>query len=204
MNREIIAILRGITPTEAAPVAEALVAAGIDKIEVPLNSPEPFDSIQAMLDAVGDRATIGAGTVLTVADVETLASIGARMVVSPDCNGAVISATKGAGMLSYPGVFTPSECFAALGYGADALKIFPAELIGPSGLKAIRAVLPPQTATYAVGGAAPETFADWFAVGATGFGIGSALYKPGAAVDTVATRAAGIVAAYDKAKHANL
>lgn len=197
MSREIIAILRGITPSEAVPVSDALVAAGITRIEVPLNSPQPFDSISAMLEACGNQAIVGAGTVLHVADVQRLHDIGAHMVVSPDANAAVIMATKQAGMLSFPGVMTPSECFAALQAGADGLKLFPASLLGPEGLKAIRAVLPKGTATYAVGGVGPENFADWFAAGVTGFGIGSALYKPGLAVRDVAARAADMVAAYD-------
>lgn len=197
MSREIIAILRGITPDEAVPVADALVAAGIDRIEVPLNSPDPFDSIKAMLDAHGDHAMIGAGTVLDVRDVERLHDLGAHMVVSPDANAAVIVATKQAGMLSFPGVMTPTECFAALQAGADGLKLFPASLLGVSGLKAIGAVLPPATRTYAVGGVGAADFADWRAAGITGFGIGSALYKPGLSVADVAARAADLVAAYD-------
>jgi len=197
MSREIIAILRGITPAEAVPVADALVAAGITRIEVPLNSPDPFDSIGAMLAAHGENALIGAGTVLQVPDVQRLHDIGAHMVVSPDANAAVIMATKQAGMLSFPGVMTPSECFAALQAGADGLKLFPGSLIGPEGLKAIGAVLPKGTATYAVGGVGPDNFADWFAAGVTGFGIGSALYKPGMSVSDVAVRAADMVASYD-------
>mmetsp|Transcript_23678 Transcript_23678/g.42214 ORF Transcript_23678/g.42214 Transcript_23678/m.42214 type:complete len:201 (+) Transcript_23678:3142-3744(+) len=199
MSREIIAILRGITPAEAVPVSETLVAAGITRIEVPLNSPQPFDSIGAMLEAVGDRAMIGAGTVLEVAAVERLAEMGAHMVVSPDANAMVIVATKQAGMLSYPGVMTPSECFAALHAGADGLKLFPASLLGIGGLKAIGAVLPAGTKTYAVGGVGPEDFADWLAAGITGFGIGSALYKPGISVEDVGARAVAMVAAYDAA-----
>lgn len=199
MSREIIAILRGITPAEAVEVANTLVDAGINRIEVPLNSPEPFDSIGKMLDAVGDRAQIGAGTVLDVQAVERLAEMNAHMVVSPDANASVIVATKQAGMMSYPGIMTPSECFAALHAGADGLKLFPASLLGIDGLKAIGAVLPKGTKTYAVGGVGPEDFADWMAAGVTGFGIGSALYKPGMSAQDVGVRAAKMVAAYDAA-----
>lgn len=197
MSREIIAILRGLTPDEAVPIADALVDAGISRIEVPLNSPDPFDSIERMLAAHKDNALIGAGTVLDVRDVERLHALGAHMVVSPDTNASVIVATKQAGMLSYPGVMTPTECFAALQAGADGLKLFPASLLGVEGLKAIGAVLPKGTKTYAVGGVGPANFSDWFAAGITGFGIGSALYKPGMSVADVASRAADMVAAYD-------
>ncbi|MEO0401004.1 MAG: 2-dehydro-3-deoxy-6-phosphogalactonate aldolase [Pseudomonadota bacterium] len=197
MSREIIAILRGITPAEALPVADALITAGIDRIEVPLNSPDAFDSIAKILDAHGDVAMIGAGTVLEVADVDRLHQMGAHMVVSPDSNAAVIVATKQAGMLSFPGVMTPTECFAALHAGADGLKLFPASLLGVEGLKAIGAVLPKGTKTYAVGGVGPANFDTWFQAGITGFGIGSALFKPGMSVADVASRAADMVAAYD-------
>lgn len=199
MSREIIAILRGITPDEAVPIAKTLVETGIDRIEVPLNSPEPFDSIGRMLDAVGGQATIGAGTVLEVSAVERLAQMGAHMVVSPDTNASVIVATKQANMLSYPGIMTPTECFAALHAGADGLKLFPASLLGLDGFKAIKAVLPAGTKTYAVGGVGPEDFANWLGAGITGFGIGSALYKPGLSAQDVQARAAAMVAAYDKA-----
>ncbi|MBO6882465.1 MAG: 2-dehydro-3-deoxy-6-phosphogalactonate aldolase [Marivita sp.] len=197
MTRKIIAILRGITPAEAVPITEALIEAGITSIEVPLNSPDPFTSIKQMVDAFGQTALIGAGTVLNPDDVQRLHQIGAGMVVSPDCNPRVIVATKQAGMKSYPGVMTPTECFTALRNGADGLKLFPGSLIGPQGLKAIKAVLPPGTETYAVGGAGPSNFADWRAAGVDGFGIGSALYKPGTSVAEIETRAAEIVAAYD-------
>lgn len=199
MSRNLIAILRGITPPEAAPVAYALVAAGIDRIEVPLNSPDPFDSIKAMLDAVGDRATVGAGTVLDTGAVARLAGMGARMVVSPDCHPPVIEAAKAAGMLSYPGVFTATEAFAAWRAGADGLKLFPAPLMGLDGFTALRAVLPPDLPCFAVGGVGPDDFAAWRAAGIAGFGLGSALYKPGLDVAEVARRASAIVAAFDGA-----
>lgn len=198
-HRPLIAILRGLDPTRALTVTESLINAGITQIEVPLNSPDPFDSIERMVRFAGDQAVIGAGTVLDVTSVQLLADIGARMVVSPDANPDIITATKAAGMLSYPGVFTPTECFSALRAGADGLKIFPASLMGTDGLRALRAVLPAQTPVFAVGGVDAPDFAAWLGAGAQGFGLGSSLFKPGMVQADIDTRAARIVAAYDHA-----
>ena len=199
-HRHLIAILRGITPDETVAVCEALVAAGICRIEVPLNSPRPFDSIRAAAEALQGRAWVGAGTVLREHEVDAVAEAVGTFVVSPDCNEAVIARTLGCGLQSYPGVFSPTEAFRAIRAGAHALKLFPAEVLGAKGVKAIRAVLPPAMPLYAVGGANPDNFGDFFAAGCTGFGIGSYLYKPGATLAEIAVRANAIVTAYDQAR----
>jgi 2-dehydro-3-deoxyphosphogalactonate aldolase len=197
MNRNLIAILRGILPTEAVAIGEALIAAGIDCMEVPLNSPDPMDSIRALADAFGDRALIGAGTVLTAQQVVDVANAGGRIVISPNFDANIVAETKAHGLQSWPGVFTASECFAALRAGADGLKIFPALQMGPAALKALRDALPPDAKVFAVGGIEAAAMSIWRRAGANGFGIGGALYKPGMSPDQVAARARELVNAYD-------
>ena len=197
-HRHIIAILRGITPAETIPVCEALVAAGITLIEVPLNSPEPLSSIGAAAKAFAGRAEIGAGTVLSIKDVDAVANVGGTFIVSPDSFADVIVRTRDKGLKSYPGVMTPSDAFAALRAGATGLKFFPAEVLGPKGIKAMKAVLPPEVPLYAVGGANPDNFAEYFAAGCAGFGLGTYIYKPGMSASDVADRAKTAVTAYDR------
>jgi len=185
----LIAILRGVRPDEVEAIGEALVEAGFALIEVPLNSPDPLDSIGRLVDRLKGRAVVGAGTVLTTADVAAVADVGGTMIISPNTNADVIAATAGAGLVSLPGFATPSEAFAALAAGATALKLFPAEAASPVVLKALGAVVPAGTRLLPVGGIAPDTMAPWLAAGAGGFGLGSALYRPGMAANEVGDRA---------------
>lgn len=196
----LVAILRGLEPERAVAVGEVLVEAGFDIIEVPLNSPEPLSSIAALVEALGDCALIGAGTVLTEAQVDDLAAIGAQLVVSPNCNPAVIRRTVAHGMVSMPGVVTPTEMFAALEAGATGLKIFPAEMVSPAIIKAVRAVLPPQVPVLAVGGINAGNMGEFLAAGAAGFGIGGSLFKPGKPLADIDADARAIVAAFKAAQ----
>lgn len=191
----LIAILRGVTPDEVVAVGEGLFDAGFRLIEVPLNSPDPLDSIARLAQAFAGRAVIGAGTVLRAADVAAVQAARGTMIVSPNTNIEVIAATKQRGLVSLPGIATPSEAFAALEAGATALKLFPAEGANPAALKAIRAVLPAGVRVLPVGGITPGSMAPWVEAGAAGFGIGSALYSPGVGRDEIARRARTFVAA---------
>ena len=198
--RHIIAILRGITPAEIIDVCKALIDAGITMIEVPLNSPDALSSISLASNTFGDTAMIGAGTVLTKKQVLAVADAGGTFIVSPDTNKAVIEETVRIQLASYPGVFTPTDAFRAIRSGATGLKFFPAEVLGPKGIKAIKAVLPPELPLYAVGGANPGNFSEFFAAGCVGFGLGTYLYKPGMELSQTAEHAALAVAAYDQGK----
>jgi len=191
----LVAILRGVRPDEVVAIGEQLVAAGFTLIEVPMNSPDPLDSVARLVAALGDRAMIGAGTVLTPAQVDSVREAGGRMVISPNMNADVIRASVAAGMVSLPGIATPTEALAALDAGATALKLFPAEAASPAVLKAMRAILPRETRVLPVGGIVPDGIGSWREAGAAGFGLGSALYKPGLSADAVGANARAFVAA---------
>lgn len=185
----LIAILRGIRPNEVEAVGAALIEAGVRLIEVPLNSPDPFNSIARLVKRFGEDALIGAGTVLAAEDVTELADIGASLVIAPNTDVAVISAAKAAGLVAIPGAATPSECFTAIKAGATALKLFPMEMIGLAGVKAMKAVLPGDVPLIAVGGVGAANVVSFREAGCQGFGLGSSLYKPGMRPDAVKTAA---------------
>lgn len=192
----LVAILRGIRPQEAVDIGVSLVEAGFRLIEVPLNSPDPFTSIAALRQALPDEVLVGAGTVLELAQIGQLCECGGELVIMPHADLALIRAAKAAGLLCVPGIVSPTEAFAALAAGADALKIFPAELVTPAILKAMRAVLPKGIGLLPVGGIKPESLKPYVDAGATGFGLGSALYKPGMTVGQTASMARQFVAAW--------
>jgi 2-dehydro-3-deoxyphosphogalactonate aldolase len=193
---DLVAILRGIRPDEAVAVTAALEDAGIAIVEVPLNSPDPMTSIAALAAEFGNRLLIGAGTVMTEAQVAQIAAAGGKLIVMPHADAAIVRAAKHHGLIAVPGFFTPAEAFAMLDAGADALKLFPAEGASPAMLRAMRAVLPPETRVLPVGGIDSTNMAAWRAGGAAGFGIGSAIYKPGDTPGVVSAKAAALLAAY--------
>ncbi|MDX8480345.1 2-dehydro-3-deoxy-6-phosphogalactonate aldolase [Mesorhizobium sp. VK24D] len=199
LKRGLVAILRGLKPGEAVAIGRAVFDAGIEAIEVPLNSPEPFASIASIVRALPKSALIGAGTVLTAADVDALHKAGGQLLVSPNIDAEVMGRAMHYGMVTMPGVFTPTEAFQAIRLGASALKFFPASVLGAGGIAAVRAVLPATTLIGAVGGVSDKDFAGYKAVGVSVFGLGSSLYKPGASVEDVAERARAAVAAWDEA-----
>ncbi|EUB96655.1 2-dehydro-3-deoxy-6-phosphogalactonate aldolase [Rhizobium sp. CF080] len=191
----LVAILRGIKPEEAESVGEVLVEAGWRIIEVPLNSPDPLKSIEKLVKRFGDQALIGAGTVLTTAQVADVAATGAKVIISPNANVEVIKASRAAGMVSLPGVATPTEAFAAIEAGATGIKAFPAEAIPPYVIKAWKAVLPKHIPVLAVGGVTPDNMAVYAQAGTAGFGIGSSLYKPGSDLASIGEKAREFIAA---------
>lgn len=195
----LVAILRGVSPHEIEAIGEALVQAGFSLIEVPLNSPDPLDSIARLARAVGGRAVVGAGTVLRADDVAAVEAAGGTLIIASNANPSVIAEASMRGLVAIPGIATPTEAFAALDAGAAALKLFPAEGASPAVLAAMRAVLPPATRVLPVGGITPAGMAAWLAAGAAGFGLGSALYKPGLSAEEVNGRAREFIAAWASA-----
>lgn len=197
LRRGLVAILRGLRPDEALAVGRAVYAAGIEAIEVPLNSPDPFKSIAALVEELPKTALLGAGTVLTPDEVDRLHDAGGRLLVSPNIDADVMRQAAKHGMVTMPGVFTPTEAFQAIKLGASALKFFPASVLGAKGIAAIKAVLPKETRLGAVGGVSDKDFADYAKVGVSVFGLGSSLYAAGMAAEEVGRRAQDAVAAYD-------
>ncbi|MDZ4690233.1 2-dehydro-3-deoxy-6-phosphogalactonate aldolase [Terricaulis sp.] len=191
----LIAILRGVTPAQAPAIAGVIIEAGIKLIEVPLNSPEPLRSLEALVRAFGDDALFGAGTVMDCADVTAVADLGGQFIVAPNCDADVIAAALARGLTPFPGVFTASEACIAVRAGAKHLKLFPAASAGPQHLAALRTILPSEIALFAVGGVGPRDFTRWRAAGAAGFGLGGELYRAGQSVLETAARAKAAVAA---------
>jgi 2-dehydro-3-deoxyphosphogalactonate aldolase len=202
LKRGLVAILRGLKPEEAGEVGRAIYDAGIEAIEVPLNSPDPFTSIANLVSALPETALVGAGTVLTPADVDNLAKAGGRLLVSPNIDAAVMGRAAYHGMVTMPGVFTPTEAFQAIRLGASALKFFPANVLGASGIAAMRAVLPRDVNVGAVGGVSENDFSTYLAAGVSVFGLGSSLFKPGMRPNEVGERARAAVAGWDAATRA--
>ena len=196
----LVAILRGLTLAEAQPLGRVLFDAGFRMVEVPLNRPEALACIAALKAMAPADALVGGGTMLSPADVDAVHAAGGRLMVAPNCDAEVIGRARKLGMLAAPGVATPSEAFNALRWGAHALKIFPADMVGHAGLKAFRSVLPPGTPLWPVGGVAPEGIAGWVNAGATGFGIGSQLFQPGVSPQVLAARAQAFIAAWAAAE----
>lgn len=194
----LVAILRGLKPDEAVAVATAVVDAGIRIIEVPMNSPQPLASVEAIASATGDAVLVGVGTLTDSADVPRVAAAGGRLAVMPHTDVAVIAAAREQGLVTMPGVLTPSEAYAAINAGADALKLFPTQMLPPNLVKAMRAALPPEVPLLPVGGISPDTMAGYWQQGVAGFGLGSALYKPGMAAEEVGRRAREFVTALNE------
>jgi len=191
----LIAILRGVRPDEVVPICAALEEAGVAIVEVPLNSPSPIQSISLLAENFGDRLLIGAGTVMTPAQVEEIAGVGGRLIVTPHADPEIVRTAKRLRMMAAPGFFTPAEAFSLLAAGADAIKLFPAEGSNPAALRGMRAIFPPGTLVIPVGGIAPDNIGMWHAAGAAGYGIGSSIYKPGDTAEIVGRKAAALVAA---------
>lgn len=199
LRRGLVAILRGLTPDEAPSIAEVLIEEGFEALEVPLNSPQPLESIKRIVDRFGSSALIGGGTMLSTSDVDGVADAGGKLFVSPNVRPEVIARATERGMVTMPGVLTPTEAFAALDAGASALKFFPASILGPSGISALSAVLPKGTVIGAVGGVGPDNMADYVKIGVRTFGLGTSAYRPGDTPDQVRAKARALVAAYDAA-----
>ncbi|MCB8880045.1 2-dehydro-3-deoxy-6-phosphogalactonate aldolase [Acidisoma cellulosilytica] len=194
----LIAILRGVRPDEVIPIVAALEAAGVAIVEVPLNSPQPLESIKLVAENFGDRMLVGAGTVMTPDQVREIAAVGGKLIVTPHADPEIVRTAKSLGMLAAPGFFTPAEAFTLLRAGADCIKLFPAEASNPAALRGIRAILPPGTMVVPVGGMTAETIPEWTAAGAAGFGIASAIYKVGDTAEIVGQKAAALVASLRK------